>query len=144
MAHNREKHFDYLQQLCRICGGSVQTQKQKRNNKKVNSIDSLLLRDISFVCGFDLDITENHSNNVCYYCYKKIRNCKERASVITRQSLLALIDECNHLWQPFDSQIDELDCEICKTRATIKQGGRKKQKEHVQRHVKKDLFLTFA
>ena len=99
-----DNHTAALLSLCRICGNSVKSSKNKEHIKLCNKYSA----DILTVFGIDLsrDSSCSHPQHFCVYCYRRMINTKRR-----NNSTSYIVNDISHVEQIWKPHVD--NCPVC-------------------------------
>ena len=107
MEHTKDKHFENINLLCRVCGNFCQSLRDKKNSRKPYPVGRVL-KELKFITGYTLATGDSFSKYVCHMCHISINMCYRRVSEKTQESIKQVLKSSEHYWVEFDSntQID--------------------------------------
>ena len=107
MEHTKDKHFENINLLCRVCGNFCQSCSDKKTSRKPYLVEKVL-KELTSITGYTLATGDSFSKYVCHKCHISINMCYRRVSEKTQENIKHVLKSSEHYWVEFDpnTQID--------------------------------------
>ena len=115
MAHDREKHDFFINELCRTCGKlNLSRQARRKSFKKYNCDDYVFDMNSAFGVDISSDDQKKHSQYLCRNCVQNMKYITSSKSFSAMQTARNRISNIANIWKEFNvSIISESDCGLC-------------------------------
>ena len=123
MSHTLDDHIHALDSLCRICGKTNYSSKQKKSSH-LPKLCETISDDIFIACRLDTksDKANKHSRFVCCNCKRAIQNAIKRQSKATITRLETLVKDNDAIWTDYSESNSRSSCSSCNHRQETSRG----------------------